>query len=88
MLKLIGETDIFKIQPGRISPEDNEFVDLFAKNSALINTGILLKNYKIHARRIWGKSKDGTDMFGGDENANAKNNDRTIVDSDYNSNDI
>ncbi len=29
MVKLIGETNVFKIQPGRGSPEGSEFMDLF-----------------------------------------------------------
>ncbi len=88
MVKLIGKTDVFKIQPGRGSPESSEFVDLFAKGSALMNTGVPLKNYKKRAKGNWGQSKDGTDMFEGNENADVKRNNTTTVDSDYDSDDI
>ena len=30
IVKLLKETNIFKIKPGRNSPEDNKFVDLFS----------------------------------------------------------
>lgn len=63
-------------------------MDLFVKDSAFINTRIPFKNYKIPTRRNCGQNKDGTNMFGGNEHANAKRNNRTIVDSDYNSNNI
>ncbi len=53
-----------------------------------MNTGVSLKNYKKHARGNWGQSKDETDMFEGDENADAEKNNRTMVDSDYDSNDM
>lgn len=49
--KLIGETDVFKIQPSRNLPESSEFGYIFAKRSTLINTRVSLKNYKMHARR-------------------------------------
>lgn len=66
--------------------EGSEFVDPFAKGSAIMNTGVPLKNYKKRARGNWGQSKDGSDIFEGDENnADAKRNDRTTVDSDYGS---
>ncbi len=50
-----------------------------------MNTGVPLKNYKKRARGNWSHSKDGTDMFEADKNADAKRNDRTTVDSDYDS---
>lgn len=56
--------------------------------SAIMNTGVLLKNYKMYVKRNWSQSKDGTDMFEGDKNVNAKKNNRTIVDSDDDSNNI
>ena len=51
MMKLIQETGVFKIQPGCSSAEGNEFVNLFAKRSVIINTGVPLKNYKKCVRR-------------------------------------
>lgn len=38
ILKLIQKTDVFKRQPGRNSRNSGEFVDLFAKNFAIMNT--------------------------------------------------
>lgn len=89
IVKLIGKTDVFKIQSSHSSPESSKFVDLFTKGSAITNTGVSLKNYKMHTRRNCGQSKDGTNMFEGDKNTNAKKkNDRTTVDSDYDNNNI
>ncbi len=85
MVKLIQETEIFKIQPGYNSAEGSEFVNFFAKGSAIINAGVPLKNYKKRVKRNWSQSKDKTDMFEADENAGAKRNNRTTVDSDYGS---
>lgn len=76
------------MQLGRNSSEDSEFIYLFTKGSAFINTGILLKNYKICARGNWSQCKDKTDIFEGNENVDVKKNDRTTVDSDYNSDNI
>lgn len=89
MVKLIQETDVFGIQPGRGSPENSEFVDLFAKGSAIMNIGVPLNNYKKRARGNWDQSKDGSNMFEVDEgNANVKRNNSVILDSDYNSDSI
>ena len=82
MVKLIGKTDVFKIQSAHDSSEGSEFVDLFAKGSALVNSKIPLKNYKMRAKRNYDQSKNRTDIFEGDENADAKRNNRTTVDSD------
>lgn len=51
MVKLIGKTNVFKIQPSYGNLEGSEFVDLFAKSSVFMNTRILLKNYKKCAKR-------------------------------------
>lgn len=72
MIKLIQETKVFKIQSGHSSTKGNEFVDLFAKRSVIINARILPKNYKKCVRRTWSQSKDGTNIFEVDENAGAK----------------
>lgn len=53
-----------------------------------MNTRIPLKNSKIYTRENWSSSKNGTDMFEGDENANTERNNRTMVDFDYNSNNM
>lgn len=37
-----------------------------------MNAGLLLKNYKKRAKKNWSQSKDQTDMFEVDENANTK----------------
>lgn len=50
-----------------------------------MNSGILLKNYKMCTRGNWGQSKDKTNMFEGDKNADAKKNKRTKVDFVYDS---
>lgn len=50
MVKLIRETNIFKIQPNCDSSENTKFIDLFVKNFAFMNSEVLLKNYKIRAR--------------------------------------
>lgn len=85
MVKLIQETEVFKIQPNCGSAEGSEFVDLFAKGSAIINARVPLKNYKKRARENWSQSKDGTDMFETNKNAGAKRNNGTTIDSDYES---
>ncbi len=46
MVKLIQETEVFKIQSSRGSIEGSDFVDLFAKRSAIMNARVPLKNYK------------------------------------------
>lgn len=63
-------------------------MDLFAKSSTLINCRISFKNYKMWTRENWDQSKDRTDMFEDDENANAKKNNRATVDSNYDSNNM
>lgn len=83
MVKLIQKTEVFKIQPGHGSIEGSEFVDLFTKRSAIMNTRVPLKNYKKRARENWSWSKDETDMFEADENAGVERNNGTIVDPDY-----
>ncbi len=88
MMKLIQETEVFKIQPGRGSVEGSEFVDLFAKGSGIINAGVPLKNYKKRVRGNQSQSKDGTDIFEADENTGIERNNRTTVDSDYGSNNM
>ena len=86
MVKLIQKTNIFGIQPGRGSPEGSEFVELFAKGSAIINTGVPLNNYKKCKRGNWDQSKDGSNMFEVDKgNANIKRNNGVTLDSDYDS---
>lgn len=42
----------------------------------------------MRTRGNWGQSKDKIDIFEGDENADAKTNDKTTVNSNYNSNNI
>ncbi len=44
MVKLIQGTGTFKIKLSRGNVKDNKFVDLFAKGSTIMNTGISLKN--------------------------------------------
>lgn len=83
MIKLIGKTDIFKIQPGYGSPESSEFVNLFLKLSAIMNTKVSLKNDKIHARKNWSQNEDKTDIFEGDENTDVKKKNKTMIDFDY-----
>ena len=84
MVKLIQETDVFGIQPGRGSLEGSEFVDLFAKSSVIMNTGVPLNNYKKHARGNWDQSKDGFNMFEVNEsNANVERDNGVTLDSDY-----
>ncbi len=53
-----------------------------------MNTEVLLKNYKKRVRENWSQSKNGTDIFAADDNAGAKRNDRTIIESDYGSDNI
>lgn len=60
-------------------------MDLFAKKSAIRNAKILFKIYKQHIRGNWSQSKNETNLFEADENANLEKNDETIIDSDYNS---
>ena len=85
MVKLIQETKVFKIQPGCSSIEGSKFVDLFAKKSAIINAGVLLKNYKKRARGNWSQNKDKIDMFEADENVGVERNNGTTVGFDYRS---
>ena len=85
MVKLIQKTKIFKIQPGCGSTKGSKFVDLFEKRYAIMNTGVLLKNYKKRAKKNWSQSKDETDIFEADENVGAEKNNGTIVDFDYES---
>ena len=64
-------------------------MDLFRKDSAIINTRVLFNNYKKRARRNWDESKDGFNIFEIDtSNINVKKNNRVILDCDYNSNSI
>lgn len=51
-----------------------------------MNSEVLLENYKMCARENWGQSKDKTDMFKGNENANAKKNKKITINSDHSSN--
>ncbi len=83
MVKLIQETEIFKIKPGCSSVEGSKFVNLFAKRSAIMNAGVSLRNYKKRVRKNWSQSKDKTDIFETDENTSVKRNNETIVNSDY-----
>lgn len=43
MIKLIRETDNFKIQPKYNSLKSTKFINLFAKGFVFINTYLLLK---------------------------------------------
>lgn len=61
-------------------------MNLFAKNFIFINIEVLFKNYKIHTRENWDQNKNKTDIFKDNKNANAKKNNRNIVNFDYNSN--
>ena len=64
-------------------------MDLFAKGSAIINTGVPLNNYKKRARENWDQSKDGSNMFEVDKgNANVEKNNDVTLDSDYDSESI
>lgn len=88
MVNLIRKTDIFKIKPGCSSAKNSKFMDLFEKSSTFINIEELLKNYKICIRENWGQNKDRTNIFEGNENTNVKRNNKTMIDSDYNNNNI
>lgn len=46
IVKLIQETNVFGIQSSYGNLKSSEFVDLFAKGSAIKNTGVLFNNYK------------------------------------------
>lgn len=86
IVKLIQETNIFGIQPGRGSLEGSKFMDLFAKGSAIMNTGVPINNYKKRARRNRDQNKDGSNMFEMDKgNANVEKNNGVTLDSDYDS---
>ena len=64
-------------------------MDLFAKGSAIMNTGVPLNNYKKRARGNWDQSKDGSNMFEVDKgNANVKRNNGVTLDSDFDSNNM
>lgn len=88
MVKLIKKIDIFKIQFGYGSSKDSEFVYLFAKNSAFINIKVLFKNYKMYVRRNKDQSKGGIDIFEDDKNIDTKKNNKTIINFNYDSNNI
>ncbi len=88
MIKLIQKNEIFKIQLSRGNVEGSEFVDLFVKRSLIINARVPLKNYKKYAKGNWSESQYRTDMFEVDENAGTKRNDKTIIDSDYDINNM
>lgn len=88
MVKLREETDVFKIQAGYDSSKGSKFVHLFTKSSVFMNTGVSFKNYKMCTRGNQGQSKKETNIFENDENANTKRNNRTIVNSDYDSDNI
>lgn len=53
MIKLIKEINILKIKSGHVSSKKSEFVDLFAKSSIIMNTGVLPKNYKKLTKKNW-----------------------------------
>lgn len=53
MVKLIQETEVFKIQPGCGSVEGNKFLDLFVQGFAIMNAGISFKNDKKCIRGNW-----------------------------------
>lgn len=64
-------------------------VDYFAQSSIIINTRVLLKNYKKYKRRNWGQSKDKSNIFENSKNStNIKENNRTIIDFSYDSNNL
>lgn len=66
-----------------------EFVDLLIKAPAIINTGILLKNYKSYIRKNSNQSKDMSDLFVGDKNNTyTKKNNTTTIDFDYSHNNM
>lgn len=89
IVKLIQETDIFKIQSNHGSIESSEFINLFDKGSTIMNAKVSFKNHKKHMRENWDQSKKRSNMFEKDKNsANIKKNDKIIPAYDDNSNSI
>lgn len=63
-------------------------MNLFTKSFAFLNIGVLFQNYKIDVQKIYGQNINEIDIFEDNENINVKKKKKTIIDLDYDSNNM